>query len=100
MLSHLFGQPRRAMLTVMAYILLLMCGIGWTIFSFIQEREEVMVHNISLFLKRGVLDQAHEIASHFQYRLLGMHMIAQDIAQADGHDLGRESLRFCEGKCL
>ena len=45
MLSHLFGQPRRAMLTVMAYILLLMCGIGWTIFSFIQEREEVMVHN-------------------------------------------------------
>lgn len=100
MLSHLFGQPRRAMLTVMAYILLLMCGIGWTIFSFIQEREEVMVHNISLFLKRGVLDQAHEVASHFQYRLLGMHMIAQDIAQADGHDLGRESLRFCEGRIM
>lgn len=100
MLSHLFGQPRRAMMTVMAYILLLMCGIGWTIFSFIQEREEVMVHNISLFLKRGVLDQAHEVASHFQYRLLGMHMIAQDIAQADGHDLGRESLRFCEGRII
>ena len=93
MLSHLFGQPRRAMLTVMAYILLLMCGIGWTIFSFIQEREEVMVHNISLFLKRGVLDQAHEVASHFQYRLLGMHMIAQDIAQADGRQLGREPRR-------
>ena len=100
MLSHLFGQPRRAMLTVMAYILLLMCGIGWTIFSFIQEREEIMVHNISLFLKRGVLDQAHEVASHFQYRLLGMHMIAQDIAQGDGQELGRDSLRFCEGRIM
>ena len=100
MLSYLFGQRRRAMLTVMAYILLLMCGIGWSIVSFIQEREEVMVHNISLFLKRAVLDQAHEVSSHFQYKLLGMHMIAQDIAQADGRQLGRESLRFCEGRIM
>ena len=100
MLSYLFGQPRRAMLTVMAYIFVLMCGIGWSIFSFIQEREEVMLHNISLFLKRGVLDQAHEVASHFQYRLLGMHMIAQDIAQADGGELSRESLHFCEGRIM
>ena len=88
MLSHLFGQPRRAMLTVMAYIIVLMCGIGWSIFSFIQEREEVMVHNISLFLKRGVLDQAHEVASHFQYRLLGCRFFREDY-----HGLSRNGLR-------
>lgn len=100
MLSYLFGQRRRAMLTVMIYIIFLMCCIGWSVVSFIQDREAVMVRNISLFLKRGVLDQAHEVASHFQYKLLGMHMIAQDIAQEDGQELSRESLRFCEGRIL
>lgn len=100
MLSYLFGQRRRAMLTVMAYIVFFMCGIGWAVVSFIQDREEIMVHNISLFLKRGVLDQAHEVASHFQYKLLGMHMIAQDIAQGSERGLGRESLRFCEGRIM
>ena len=100
MLSYLFGQRRRAMLTVMAYIIFFMCGIGWSVVSFIQDREAIMVHNISLFLKRGVLDQAHEVASHFQYKLLGMHMIAQDIAQSGERELGPESLRFCEGRIM
>lgn len=100
MLSYLFGQRRRAMLTVMAYILLLACGIGWTTFSFIQEREEVMVRNISLFLKSAVLDQAHEIASHFQYKLLRMHMIAQELTLVDNGKLSRKSLNSFKGRLM
>ena len=98
--TSFFKQRRRAMLAAMAYILFLTLGIGWSIAAFIDERDKVMVHNISLFLMRGVQDQAFEMAAQFQYKLLGMQAVAQDVIQSSGEELDAESLQRCTGRIL
>lgn len=96
--TSFFKQRRRAMMAAIAYLLFLTLGIGWSIAAFINERDKVMVHNISLFLLRGVQDQAFEMAAQIQYKLLGMQSVAQDIIQNSGEELDAGSLQRCAGR--
>lgn len=95
-----FGQRRRIMLAVVAYLLLAAFGIGWTLVAFIAERDAVMMKNISLFLMRGVQAQAYELTSQFQYKLLGMQAIAREILQHGEKRIDATTLRHCVGRIL
>lgn len=98
--TSFFKQRRRAMMAAIAYIIFLMLGVSWSIAAFIDERDKVMVHNISLFLLRGVQDQAFEMAAQFQYKLLGMQSVAQDIIENSGEKLDAASLQRCGDRIL
>lgn len=96
----IFGQRRRIVLGIVAYILFAAFGIGWTLVTFIEERDAVMMRNISLFLMRGVQAQAYELTSQFQYKLLGMQTTAQEAVQNSEKRIDGSILRLCTGRIL